>query len=156
MQAVIQSTFPVHAEAVRTAILKPETLQSIARPIITFQPTSADTFPDTWQEGALTVKVRLFGVIPLGQQVIDVDSGDDQDDVFLRDNGQGAGGVLILMTRWDHRIYIQPQGEGKTTYTDLVEVEAGVFTLPMVAFARFFFTWRQRRLRRLLQSTLKT
>lgn len=66
----------------------------------------------------------------------------------MRDNGQG-----LLMRRWDHRILLQALPDGRTLYTDEVEVVARhlpwLMTPLSTLFAQVFYRHRQRRWRQL-------
>ena len=66
----------------------------------------------------------------------------------LRDNGEG-----VLMRRWDHRITLQPLSDGRTLYTDDIEVIARhlpwLMTPLSALFAQVFYRHRQRRWRQL-------
>ena len=64
----------------------------------------------------------------------------------MRDNGRGD-----LAKRWDHRITIEGTDQGTTQYTDRVEVEAGLLTPGVWAFAQLFYRYRQARWRRLVR-----
>ncbi len=64
----------------------------------------------------------------------------------LRDDGRGT-----LASTWDHLIVIQASGHG-CSYTDRIEVKAGVLTLLVWSFAWVFYLHRQRRWRRLVAS----
>lgn len=61
----------------------------------------------------------------------------------LRDDGRGT-----LATKWDHLITIQASEQG--SYTDRVEVRAGVLTPFVWLFSWFFYRHRQRRWQRLI------
>jgi len=88
-----------------------------------------------------------FGLFPIGEQTIGIEYPlEDGRRRILRDNGHGA-----LIKQWDHWIFVEPDGEG-TRYTDRVDVDAGLLTPFVSAFARIFYRHRQRRWRRLVQT----
>ena len=91
----------------------------------------------------------LFGFIPLGWQAIVISLPEPRGNTrFVRDNGHSP-----LIRRWDHWITIEPSEDGKRTrYTDTVEVEAGLLTPVIAAFARVFYAHRQRRWRALART----
>lgn len=118
----------------------PRLLTFVAHPVIRFVPVTPARLPDRWEATAYIVKMRLLGFIPLGRQVIELSYPPPQGGVmYIRDNGHSR-----LVKRWDHLIAIEPEGDG-TRYTDLVKVEAGLLTPIVAAFARRFYTHRQRR-----------
>jgi hypothetical protein len=59
-----------------------------------------------------------------------------------------------LVRRWDHVIEVR-EVDGRTVYSDTIEIEAGLLTLPVRIFAEFFYRHRQRRWRRLCQEWSK-
>lgn len=132
-------------ERVWAEVQRPALLAHVARPLVAFEPVDPPAFPARWAERDYRVRVRLFGVVPLGEQVIGIERLPAEGEVRrLRDNGHSA-----LVRRWDHLIAVAPAGPGRTRYTDRVEVEAGPLTPVVAAFARVFYAHRQRRWARL-------
>jgi len=125
-------------------VMTPRLLVHVARPIVTFVPVSPPVFPSRWEEKEYVVALRLFGVVPFGQQTIAL-SIPRQSDICLelRDNGHSA-----LIRQWDHLISIQGADKG-TMYTDRVDVSAGLLTPFIWAFGWIFYRHRQRRWRQL-------
>jgi hypothetical protein len=128
-------------ERVRTSPL----LLHVAAPLIRFTPKSGQAFPAIWQPGDYRAGMRLFGLVPLGWQAVVISEPAPEGTTrFIRDNGYGP-----LIRRWDHWIAIAPDEGGATRYTDRVEIEAGLLTPLVAAFARVFYAHRQRRWRAL-------
>ncbi len=126
-------------------VRKPQLLLHIAAPLVIFKPVDPPTLPDHYTEGDYRMAMRLFGLIPIGEQVISVSYPEPQNGTrFIRDNGYSD-----TIKRWDHLISIAPEGDG-TRYTDRVEIEAGWRTPAIVAFANVFYRHRQRRWRTLI------
>lgn len=69
----------------------------------------------------------------------------------LRDTGYATGGMLRLITRWDHRIDVcaHPRDPARTLQRDTLDLEAGLLTLPLWIAVGGMFLWRQVRWRRL-------
>lgn len=128
-------------ERVQTSAL----LDHIAAPMIRFVPRDG-SFPQTWRPGEYRAWMFLFGFIPLGWQAIAISVPEPSGTTrYVRDNGYSP-----LIKRWDHWIEIAPDGSGcGTRYTDRVEIEAGLLTPLIAAFARVFYAHRQRRWRAL-------
>jgi hypothetical protein len=142
MAVVTRSTIlPASPDAVWAALQRPAVLLRVARPLVHIEPIDPPAFPATWDEGAYRVRMWLFGVVPLGGQVLRVERlppvGAKR---RLRDDGHG-----LLAQRWDHLITIEPTGTGQTRYTDRVDIEAGVLTPLVWTFAHVFYAHRQRR-----------
>jgi hypothetical protein len=136
------------ADAVWQSLWRPATLIAVSAPLLRFRPVDPPSLPEVWHPGEARVTLWLFGVIPLGRQVISVSSGENAEGAWvLRDNGRGA-----LARRWDHRITITPAPGGRTAYRDEVTIEAGLLTPLVAAFAWVFYAHRQRRWHRLIAS----
>jgi hypothetical protein len=123
-------------------------LQHVSYPLQVFEPLEPDALPEVWADGGYKVRCRLFGLIPVGEQWINISTLEAGPDRFvLRDDGHGD-----LAKRWDHRIIIQRLSGERCRYTDEVKVDAGLLTPFVVAFAWIFYRHRQRRWRGLVAS----
>lgn len=137
--------FPIQACVVRVS--SPRLLQYVAAPMVQFDPVEPLSFPEQWEERDYLVRVTLFGFIPFGKQTISISVPTNTPDLIeLRDNGHSK-----LIRKWDHRILLHPV-EGGTHYTDRVEIEAGILTPFIWAFASVFYRHRQRRWRKLIKA----
>ncbi|WP_244866402.1 MULTISPECIES: hypothetical protein [Rhodococcus] len=58
------------------------------------------------------------------------------------------GGVL---RQWNHTLHVEPLGEGRCRYSDVVDIDAGRLTPVAVAVAGALFRYRQRRWHRLVR-----
>ena len=133
-------------ERVWEEVNRPALLRFVTRPLVTFEPLDPPAFPERWEEREYRVRVRQFGAAPLGWQVVRIERPTPVDGAFyLRDNGRGA-----LARRWDHLITVEPAGPGRTRYTDRVDIEAGLLTPLVWAYAWAFYAHRQRRWRALV------
>lgn len=138
--------------SVAAAIRKPALMVAVAAPLVQLRSTEAGGYPALWQEGPHRVQLRLFGLIPLGPQTIDVSfppapSGQ----ALLRDNGHGP-----LIKRWDHSITVTDNGDGTTSYSDDLDIGAGLLTPFVWLSAQLLFIHRQRRLQALARAGLDT
>ena len=146
-----------HAEFVEH-LQRTESFRFITWPILTFQPTIGN-WPVQWQIGHDRFDLRFFGLIPMGNQEINISNPSHgvvaHGSVVLRDDGQGT-----LMRRWDHWIFTKPFGENQTHYVDEVEVIARYLPIFMTAlfavFAFAFYAHRQRRWKKYLLIKRKT
>lgn len=119
----------------------------VTAPVVVFRSAEPGGFPDQFVPGPHRVNMYLFGVLPMGQQILDASMGpDDGPTYWLRDNGRSA-----LIKKWDHRVTVSPSNDGHTNYRDEVEIEAGILTPIIFAFAALFFRWRQHRWRVLVK-----
>jgi len=140
----VSSHFALPPEKVWEQVRRPALLLYVAQPILAF--TSRDGgWPAQWDHRVYHAGLRAFGVLPVGEQVIGIEYQPEQPSGYkMRDKGRGG-----LISRWDHMMVIEPEGDG-TRYTDRVEIEAGVLTPVACAFARFFYTHRQKRWQQLI------
>ena len=123
----------------------------ITAPLIQFHPARGTEWPTHWAPGELALHMRLLGVLPMGPQTVRISiepAAQSGGWPTLRDNGEG-----VLMRRWDHRITLQPLSDGRTLYTDDIEVIARhlpwLMTPLSALFAQVFYRHRQRRWRQL-------
>jgi hypothetical protein len=152
MALVEVSTFlPLPPAKVWELLQQPETLERVSAPLLRFTPRKGP-FPQRWTPGEYQMGVKLFGLIPLDDQIVGIEFPDHSGPGYaLRDNGRACardGGPGGLITRWDHTMLVQPDGTG-TRYTDRVEVEAGALTGAAALFARTLYRHRQKNWRRL-------
>lgn len=150
MQVLIETMLPMAAHDVLARLRTTALLRYAAAPIMHFVPLDPSQFPEEWAEGEYRVATRLFGLIPLGQQTIDITfDGSSKDAYAVRDNGHGD-----LARRWDHRINVVAIDDRWTCYRDTVDVEAGLLTPFVWLFAQGFYRHRQRRWRMLARAEL--
>ena len=126
----------------------PRLLIHVASPLVRFIPLEPKSFPETWEAKEYLVSMRLFGLVPMGRQVINISRRDRSPEmghfyIEFRDNGHGS-----LISKWDHLISIEEAPQG-CKYTDRVEVKAGLLTPFVWLFAWFFYRHRQRRWKQL-------
>jgi hypothetical protein len=126
----------------------PALLRHVAAPLIGFISREPGGFPAVWEPGPHRVWMLAFGFLPLGPQTVDISHGDwSAETVWVRDNGAG-----LLVRRWDHRIEMTADGPDRTRYVDQVDIEAGLLTPLVQAYAALFYRWRQARWRGLARS----
>lgn len=138
----------VSAERAWAVVRRPDLLEHVARPLQGFEPVDPPRWPATWVDGRYKVRLRMFGIVPMGEQWIVIETLAARPGTYrLRDNGHGD-----LVRRWDHLITIEPASADRCRYTDEVEVRAGLLTPFVAAFAWVFYRHRQRRWRGLVAS----
>ncbi len=100
---------------------------------------------ETWKEGETYVGWSfLFLFIPVWKRKNYIEKIDeDNHTIQSRESGE------IGLKKWDHLIKVEKTENGKTHYTDIVEINAGIFTPLYFLFASLFYRHRQRRWRAL-------
>jgi hypothetical protein len=149
----IHLSTPLNAppEWVASQLQSTAVFRHITAPLVQFRPAPGAQWPARWEPGDLTLRMWLLGVLPMGSQTVRISvepAAKPGGWPTLRDNGEG-----MLMRRWDHRITLQPLPDGRTLYTDEVDVAARylpwVMTPLSAVFAQVFYRHRQRRWRQL-------
>ena len=146
MRISLSTVLNVAASVAFDQVKRPALLHYVAHPLIRFVPNTP--FPITWQEGTYETEMYLFGLIPLGSQLIRIELPNRPADgsFRVRDNGRGH-----LASTWDHWIFIEPTNEGQCRYTDKVTIRAGLLTPFVWLFALVFYAWRQYRWKQVVQ-----
>lgn len=119
-----------------------DTLAYIAKPYATFKKTDGQS-KSTWEVGrSFSFDFKIFGFIKLGVHVINVKE-------FKPDNIYTNEGNHFCSV-WNHRIILKEIADGKTEYTDEVEIEAGWKTPFVYLWAKAFYSHRQKKWVKLL------
>lgn len=145
MLARISTVFDCTAEQLWDKIVRPESLRFVAAPLLHFEPLVAGELDGEWIIGKTYVmRLSSLGFLPLGQHRIKVLTLDRAANII---ESQESGSLARV---WNHTIRFQPSGAGQLHYTDEIEIEAGVLTVFVWAFAHLFYRHRQRRWKVLL------
>lgn len=151
MRVHLSTPLSAPAEWVAAQLQSTAVFRHITAPLIQFHPARGTEWPTHWARGELALHMRLLGVLPMGPQTVRISiepAAQSGGWPTLRDNGEG-----VLMRRWDHRITLQPLSDGRTLYTDDIEVVARhlpwLMTPLSALFAQVFYRHRQRRWRQL-------
>lgn len=89
----------------------------------------------------MTVRLYLFGVIPLWRHTVRVIEGDEAKGEACTEEHGGP------LRRWRHRLTAEPVDGNSCRYTDEVDIDAGWLTPVAAATARRFYRYRHRRWR---------
>lgn len=128
-------------------ISKPESLQFVASPILSFVPIEPGVLDSEWEIGRdYPLKLYFLKLIPLGRHTIQLVKVDrDRNIISSRERG-------LLAPVWNHTILFQETRPGLVSYTDEIEIRAGWLTPFVWLFAHVFYRHRQRRWKVLLQN----
>lgn len=152
MYVRITSEFDCTPERVWTELLRTRLLEYVVRPLVVFEPLDPGPAADAVERGRVSGPNPLFGRLPLGTHTIrigipTVETTPGSRRYQLRDDGSGT-----LLSTWDHRITIEETDDGRTRYTDAVEVRAGLLTPLFWLLAQLLYRHRQRRWGRLVRN----
>jgi ligand-binding SRPBCC domain-containing protein len=130
------------SDLVWDTVKRTDTLRYVTRGLLGF--SAKGDVPERWGEGdAYQLRLLFFGVVPAWRHEIRVVRMDDAaHEVRTEEHGGPVRG-------WRHRITVDDEGWGSTRYMDEVEVDAGVPTPFVWAYAQVFYRYRQWRWRRL-------
>jgi hypothetical protein len=124
-------------------VQKSSLLRHVNWPLVRFMPCDAP-FPERWSEGpTLQWKVFVFGVIPTGVHTVNMEKIDQINyEIHTREHD-------ALIARWDHVISIKPLDDSRSLYRDTIDIDAGILTVLVWAWANWLYRHRQRRWRAL-------
>lgn len=144
MTVTLTTTIGTSPENVWDRVKQKSLLMHVMKPMARFVMEDDDGL-DNWVEGkTYTGKSYMLLVIPVGKRHIRLEEiNEDKKYIQSREHGE------IGLKKWDHLITIEPISKNRTRYTDKVEIDAGIFTLPYFLFASLFYRHRQRRWRKL-------
>ncbi|HTE59937.1 MAG TPA: hypothetical protein VK631_06260 [Solirubrobacteraceae bacterium] len=146
LKLVLDST----PDAVWWALRSPSVLSDVAHPFFAFEPLSPRGLPRVWTEGRHPVRASmLWGMIPAGEQVIDIRFRERGDTRIIEDSGGPVSGALSVATSWRHRMAVSPADGGRTLYRDRLDISAGLLTPFVWLGAWVFWQWRAFQLTRL-------
>lgn len=136
------------------ALHSPAVFRAVSGPATTVESLEPGGFPERWPDGAHRVRLALFGVVPLGTQVIRLADesrmfSDGSTERIVHDSGGPLTGAMRIVRSWHHRMAISAEPGGRTRFRDRLDVGAGLLT--PVAAAGFWIFWqlRARQLKRL-------
>lgn len=152
MRVLLKHVLDCDPDAAWRALRSPAVFREVSAPFVTIDSLEPDGFPTVWTPGTHPVLMKGAGLVPMGEQIIDIHLIERADGVrMVHDAGGGVSGPVDLITTWDHRMAVAPDpaGSGGTLYRDQLTIGAGVLT-PAVWYAMWaFWQWRGLRMREL-------
>ncbi|MEO1062922.1 MAG: hypothetical protein AAFZ07_16040 [Actinomycetota bacterium] len=136
----VSTTLEAPADAVWATVQLPEAFVHVAGSLARYP--VAERHPHPWRVGDEIVGwTFLLRVLPFSRHRLAVRVVDDERRVLATEEGGG------LLRRWDHVITVEDEDDGRTRYTDRIDIDAGPLTPVVVAYASAFYRYRQRRWR---------
>jgi len=145
VRVYVESIFDCPAHDVWEEVQKPALLVEIARPFAQIRPFDPPAFPPHWELGkTLRCSCRCFGIIPIGVRSVCFNRIDpSQREMETHESDP-------LIRRWDHLIRVESLLDGRTRYSDRIDIDAGLLTPIVWLSAIVFYRHRQRRWRKLV------
>ena len=140
MHIRIQSVLPCSADAAWNEVVKTRLLLEVAAPLVTFRAADGMTLPEFWPAGGTVyTKPSLFGVFPMGVRAVHFERIDPiAQEIQTREWDP-------MIRRWDHLMRFRPLGPDRCRYSDELDIDAGLLTVGVCLFAKWFYRHRQRR-----------
>ena len=134
----VSSIFDCPSEIIWEKLLDLDTLIEICKPKASFKSVSEN--PLKWEENIIyRFKLFMYGFIPLGEHEILLESiNESQKEIQSREHNR-------IVKIWNHLISMNMTENGKTFYTDSVELYSGVFTYFTALWSISLYKHRQRK-----------
>ena len=143
MRIHVRTRLACGIEAAWQELQKPTLLCEISSPFAVIRPADGAVFPVSWREGeTLSVDSRLFGIVPVGRRRLHF----ERIDAYLHEIRTRESDPIVKS--WAHFLKLDVAGDGATIYSDTVEIDAGLMTWVVAAWAAMFYRHRQRKWRR--------
>jgi hypothetical protein len=163
MRVLLKVVLDCETDAAWRALRSPVVFRQISSPLMSFESLDPGGFSDVWSDGEHHVALRALGIIPAGEQLIDIRTEERLDHVhgkheapvrvrIVHDTGRGLTWPLTLTTSWHHRMAVSALPDGRTLYRDELAFTAGPGA-PLLWLAYWsFWQWRGRAIRRAASS----
>jgi hypothetical protein len=146
MLARISTIFDCTEETFWGEILKPQSLQYVSSPILSFRSLREGELEEEWETDIdYDLKLSFLFILPLGRHRIRLTKIDKESNTIV----SNESGRLVPV--WNHTIRFHQIEGNRLFYSDEVEIRAGLLTSAIWFFAHFFYRHRQRRWKRLLK-----
>ena len=160
MRVLLKMVLDCEADAAWSALRSPDVFCRVSAPLMSFTSLEADGFGTEWSDGEHRVAATAFGLVPAGEQIVDIRTETRLDHVhgrhenpvevrIVHDTGRGLTWPLTITRDWHHRMAVSAQPDGRTLYRDQLTFSAGMLT-PVVWLVYWgFWQWRAAAIRRL-------
>jgi hypothetical protein len=153
MRVLLKFELDCTPDAALAALLDPSVFQAVSAPFTTFESLEPGGFPRLWTPGPHRLLGKALGIIPIGEQIVDLAVLERPGGVrFVRDSGGGVSGALAIVTTWQHSMAVSALPDGRTLYRDQLVFGAGLLGIPVWAGLWAFWQWRGARIRLLSRS----
>ena len=149
MHVMLKQVLDCEPDAAWRALRSPEVFRAVAGPLMSFESAEANGFPAAWAAGEHPVAVRLFGLIPVGEQIIDLTYTQKGDARLVHDTGWPTSGPLTVVSYWHHTMAVSPTNDGRTLFRDRLLFDAEPVSLAVWPGIWAFWQWRALRIKRL-------
>lgn len=154
MRVTLDLVLDCPPDAAWEAVHSPAVFRAVSGPWTRAESLEPGGFPERWPGGRHRVRLSLLGLLPMGEQVIDLSDEtrmlrDGQVARIVHDRGGPVAGPMRLVRKWHHRMAITALPDGRTRFRDRLDVGAGVLTPVVVLGFWVFWQLRAAKIRRL-------
>jgi ligand-binding SRPBCC domain-containing protein len=122
MRVQLKLVLDCPADAAWEALRSPDVFREVFHPFANVEPIDPPTFPERWRDGPSLLRVTSFsGLVPLGEQLIDLSRSERDGVRILEDRGHAVTGPLAGLTLWRHRMAVSATEDGRTLYRDRLD-----------------------------------
>ena len=133
MHAKITTTLNCTVSQFWEEVAKPQTLQFVSWPLVSFVKVDGQEFGERWEIGRVYhLKIYFMGFLPLGRHNIEIVKMDRDSNLIVTNEG----GRLVKV--WNHTLDIKELEPGLIEYSDEIEIDAGWLTIPIWLHANIF------------------
>lgn len=142
MKATIQTTLPYSAAEAWQMLLQRDAFLYITRGMLGFK--GAEAWPEFFEEGqVIETRLLFFSFIPAWKHTLRL-ARVDHENMEIASREEGG-----FVRRWNHRKWIEEKSERSCLCTDEIDIDAGLLTWLIWAYAHIFYRYRQRRMRQM-------
>lgn len=145
MRVTVKSRLPANAEQVWELVKKSHTTAYVCKGMIGYK--NAADWPEEWVAGnTVDTELLLLGKLNLGAHQINIVARDEQAKTIHTEESSAS------IKRWDHEMRVSNGNNQHCCYQDSIEIDAGLLTPVIVAYANIYYRYRHRRWLKLLAS----
>ncbi|MGN6325277.1 hypothetical protein [Pseudolysinimonas sp.] len=127
MRVALKLVLDCPPDAAWEALQSPDVFREVFHPFANVEPIDPPVFPERWPDGASLLRITSFsGLVPLGDQIVDLSRTVRGDTRILEDAGHPVTGPLAPLTLWRHRMAVSPTEDGRTLYRDRLDFRGPV------------------------------
>lgn len=142
MRVLLKLEFDCSPDTTWSAITSPTVFRQVSSPLMGFESLDEGGFPEEWTEGVHKLRAKAFGVVPIGDQTVDLAFGIRKGARTVRDTGRGLSGPLAFVNRWEHTMAVSPLPGNRTLYRDQLIFSAEPVTA--LLWPAYWAFWQKR------------
>jgi hypothetical protein len=127
MRVQLKLTLDCPPDAAWEALQSPDVFRDVFHPLANVEPIDPPVFSERWPDGPNLLRITsVSGLVPLGEQLLDLSRSERDGVRILEDRGHAVTGPLAPLTFWRHRMAVAPGPDGATLYRDRLDFRGPV------------------------------